>query len=211
MKKLSRDFFDRSTLLVAEELIGKVLLFNGQKGLITETEAYMGFDDPASHAYKGKTPRNQVMFGKPGFSYVYFIYGMYHCLNVVTEKAGFPAAVLIRGLKLLEETVIDSTGVSIADATAASVDPLVHSIADLQSSVDNKTCLHLNGPGKICRHFGITKDHYGIDMIKSQNFYFACIQHKAKVIKTPRIGIKVGTEKLWRFLGVFDDVSVEHS
>src|SRR2546430_489923 len=102
-KRLPRSFFVRPTLQVAEELLGKLLVFNNQRGLITETEAYIGQDDPACHAARGMTPRTQVMFGPPGFSYVYFIYGMYHCFNVVTEPEGFPAAVLIRGIKLLDE------------------------------------------------------------------------------------------------------------
>lgn len=98
--RLSRPFFERPTLQVAKELIGKQLVFQDKKGLITETEAYFGFDDPASHAYRGQTPRNRVMFGPAGFSYIYFIYGMYYCLNVTTQEEGFPAAVLIRGLLL---------------------------------------------------------------------------------------------------------------
>ena len=104
MKRLKRSFFQRPSLLVAQELLGKVLVFEGHKGIITETEAYFGFDDPASHAAKGETPRTQLMFGEAGFAYVYLIYGMYYCLNFVTEKKGFPAAILIRGLKLLDES-----------------------------------------------------------------------------------------------------------
>lgn len=165
MKRLKKDFFNRPTLLVAEELLGKVLVFKQYKGIITETEAYMGFDDPASHAFKGETPRTKIMFGKPGFSYVYLIYGMYHCLNIVTEKAGFPAAVLIRGIQLLD---------------------------------DSDT--HLNGPGKICRYMGITKAQNEIDITMNKEFYVGCVNQKFKFSKTPRIGIKVGTDKLWRFL-----------
>ncbi|EKD64189.1 MAG: 3-methyladenine DNA glycosylase, partial [uncultured bacterium] len=93
--RLSRDFFERNTLDVARELLGKFMVFNGKVGRITEVEAYIGQDDPACHAARGMTPRNRVMFGQGGFSYVYFIYGMYHCLNFVTEREGFPAAVLI--------------------------------------------------------------------------------------------------------------------
>ncbi|MFT3742060.1 MAG: DNA-3-methyladenine glycosylase [Gammaproteobacteria bacterium] len=100
MQKLTRDFFHRHCVEVAQDLLGKILVFGSHQGIITETEAYRGEDDPASHAYRGITPRTRVMFGAPGFSYVYLIYGMYHCLNVVTEAEGQPAAVLIRGLKL---------------------------------------------------------------------------------------------------------------
>lgn len=101
---LNRDFFEKPTLSVAKNLLGKILLFKNFKGIITETEAYIGMNDEACHASVGRTKRTEVMFGKAGFSYVYLIYGMYHCFNIVTEKEGFPAAVLIRGLKLLDNS-----------------------------------------------------------------------------------------------------------
>jgi DNA-3-methyladenine glycosylase len=100
MQKLGCEFFERPTLQVAQELLGKKIFYNGVEAVITETEAYIAEGDPACHAARGKTPRNAIMFGKPGFSYVYFIYGMYHCLNFVTEKEGVAAAVLIRGVKI---------------------------------------------------------------------------------------------------------------
>jgi DNA-3-methyladenine glycosylase len=100
-KALSRNFFNRPTLTVAEELLGKILVYKSVRGVITETEAYSGFTDAASHAYRGRTPRTEIMFGPSGYAYVYLIYGMYYCLNVTTEAENFPAAVLIRGLKLL--------------------------------------------------------------------------------------------------------------
>jgi DNA-3-methyladenine glycosylase len=100
MPTLPRAFFARPTLDVARDLIGKEITFFGHKGIITETEAYIGKDDPACHAARGKTPRNAVMFEQAGLAYVYFIYGMYYCLNFVTEDEGFPAAVLIRGIRL---------------------------------------------------------------------------------------------------------------
>jgi DNA-3-methyladenine glycosylase len=101
--RLSRDFFNRNTIDVAKDLIGKTLVYGIKHGIITETEAYRSIDDAACHASRGKTPRTEVMFGQPGVSYVYFIYGMYHCLNIVTEPEGFAAAVLIRGL-LIDDT-----------------------------------------------------------------------------------------------------------
>src|SRR5262245_6331214 len=104
--KLSRSFYSRSTLDVASDLLGKVLVRRmGRKNLagkIVETEAYVGPHDLACHASKGHTPRTSVMFGPPGYAYVYMIYGFYFCLNVVTEPAGHAAAVLIRGLEPLE-------------------------------------------------------------------------------------------------------------
>lgn len=100
--KLKGDFYNRDTLVVAQELLGKFLCRKYQDKIyqaeITETEAYRGFDDLASHASRGKTPRNAIMFGPPGRAYVYLIYGMYHCLNIVTEAKDYPAAVLIRAL-----------------------------------------------------------------------------------------------------------------
>jgi DNA-3-methyladenine glycosylase len=166
MKKLKRTFFKQSTLDVAKQLIGKILVFQNHKGIITETEAYFGFDDPASHAFRGKTPRTEVMFGEAGFTYVYLIYGMYHCLNFVTEDDGFPAAVLIRGIEL----------------------------------INNKDAPLLNGPGKLCKYLGITKTHNNIDITKENDFYVACVNKQLPFISTPRIGIKEGKDKLWRFI-----------
>jgi len=99
MKILGRNFYERDTVLVAQELLGKVLFFNNTAGKIVETEAYYGKKDPGSHAYRGITERNKIMFGPPGFSYVYFCYGSHFLFNVVTEKYGIPGAVLIRALE----------------------------------------------------------------------------------------------------------------
>lgn len=103
-KILPRKFYARHTLKVAEDLLGRFLVreYRGKiwRGLITEIEAYIGEDDLACHASRGKTPRTEVMYGEPGRAYVYLIYGMYHCLNLVTEGKDYPAAVLIRGLRV---------------------------------------------------------------------------------------------------------------
>ena len=103
MKMLGRKFFERDTILVARELLGKkiVRVYRGKRieGIIMETEAYRGLDDKASHASRGKTERTSIMFDHAGTIYVYLIYGMYHCFNVVTESAGIGAAVLIRAVE----------------------------------------------------------------------------------------------------------------
>ncbi|HUX78330.1 MAG TPA: DNA-3-methyladenine glycosylase [Alphaproteobacteria bacterium] len=164
-ERLSRDFFNRSTLVVAQELLGKIMIYGRFAGVITETEAYIGQDDPACHAARGKTSRNAVMFGPAGYSYVYFIYGMHHCLNFVTEEEGFPAAVLIRGLMLIEPSP-----------------------------------LHLNGPGKLCRHLGITRNHNAIDLTEHDTFYVKGSPFSPAYEATSRIGIRKGQEKQWRFV-----------
>ncbi len=160
--KLPASFFNQHAVEAAKDLIGKSLIFGDFKGIITETEAYRGLDDEASHAFMGPTLRSSIMFGEPGYSYVYIIYGMYHCLNIVTEEQGQPSAVLIRGLTLPQ--------------------------------------LHLDGPGKLCRHLGITREHNGIHLISSESFYLTEGEGPLAYKATPRIGIKKATDKLWRFI-----------
>ncbi|OGW88938.1 MAG: hypothetical protein A3A73_01425 [Omnitrophica bacterium RIFCSPLOWO2_01_FULL_50_24] len=142
---LGRAFYDRKTEVVAFELIGKILAFWSHQvflsGKIVETEAYLGSEDPASHAYRGVTPRNRVMFGCPGMSYVYFTYGAHHCFNIVTETERVPGAVLIRALEPL-------TGIGVMKKRRK------------QNSVNLLT----DGPGKLTEAFGITRAHSGIDL-----------------------------------------------
>lgn len=174
--RLERDFFTRPTLEVAQDLLGKVLVFNHYQVEINETEAYIGQDDPACHAARGLTPRTAPMFKIGGHSYVYLIYGMYYCFNVVTETQDYPAAVLIRGGRLL---------------------PALPSPQDLQPSPQ----MILNGPGKLCRFLNITKAQNNLDLTTEPNFF---IQNGANLRynydTTPRIGIKTGVDKLWRFV-----------
>ncbi len=177
--KLTRDFYSRSVLTVAPDLLGKYLVFHSPQGKfvgeINEVEAYRGIDDPASHAYRGQTLRNAVMFGEGGYAYVYFIYGMYDCLNVVTGAAGVAEAVLIRSVIPIEGEEI--------------------------MRKNRHNAKHLtDGPGKLCQAFGITREQNGIDLVTSDVLY---IEDRGKVItqfqSTPRIGINVAQEKLWRF------------
>ncbi len=103
VQQLHRAFYDRDTIVVARELLGKYLVHTvrsaARVGRIVEVEAYLGPHDRAAHSARGVTERTKVMFGPPGYAYVYFIYGMYHCMNVVTERAGHGAAVLLRALE----------------------------------------------------------------------------------------------------------------
>ena len=165
--KLKREFFNRPTLEVARDLLGKVIVFNDHKGTITETEAYIGEDDPACHAAKGRTKRTEIMYGKAGHAYIYLIYGMYYCLNFVTEKEGFPAAVLIRGA--IEYSNNDAT-------------------------------INLNGPGKLCRQFGISTKYNGIDITKSNDLYLLDSKENFNYITSSRVGISKGIDKQWRFI-----------
>lgn len=100
MANLGYCFYNRCVLEVAKDLLGKLFVFDGRQTIITETEGYRGFDDEASHAYKGITKRCALMFGAPGRVYIYMVYGMHYCINIVTQEAGSPSAVLIRGLML---------------------------------------------------------------------------------------------------------------
>ena len=141
-------------------------------------EAYRGTDDPASHAYKGRTPRNRVMFGKPGVAYVYFTYGNHYCLNIVSEAEGVPAAVLIRALEPI-------AGIEIMKTNRGA-----GRILDLT-----------NGPGKLTKALKIGADLNGYDVVNGKDL-FAASAHERKnfeIVSTPRVGIKVGTDKLWRF------------
>lgn len=99
MRKLPRSFYDRETVTVAKELLGKHLVHAGRVGRIVEVEAYLGPHDLAAHSAKGLTERTKVMFGPPGHAYVYMIYGMYYCMNVVTEREGHASAVLLRAIE----------------------------------------------------------------------------------------------------------------
>ena len=136
--RLSRSFFDRSVHEVAPELIGATFLFNGTGGVIVEVEAYH-HTDPAAHSFNGKTERNAVMFGPPGYSYVYRSYGIHWCVNFVCEAAGSASAILIRALQP------------------------THGIAAMKRrrGLDDERLL-CAGPGRLCQALGITHAHNGL-------------------------------------------------
>lgn len=179
---LPGSFYKRDTSEVARDLLGKALVkYSGGKivgGLIVETEAYYGEDDPASHAYAGKTQRSEIMFGKPGLAYIYLCYGMYYLLNVVTEAKGKPGAVLLRALKPL-------WGIDI--------------MIERRKTQKNLT----DGPGQLTMALGIDKRDNGADIVRGERglyiFNFEKTNNNYKIINTGRIGIKKGREKLLRF------------
>lgn len=160
--KLPESFYARPALTVARELLGTHLVFEeeGRRrvGRIVETEAYIGEHDLACHAAKGLTPRTEVMFGPPGRAYVYLIYGMHHCFNVVTDAAGVGAAVLVRAVEPVEGFGSEA---------------------------------RTNGPGRLCRAFGITLAHNRLNLLDSA-LYLTAGQPvaEAQVARGPRIGVE---------------------
>jgi DNA-3-methyladenine glycosylase len=179
--KLPRSFYERHTLEVAPELLGKYIVYHSPHGKlsarIVEVEAYIGENDPASHAYRGKTPRNAIMFGPPGYAYIYFIYGMYHCLNFVTEPEGKAAAVLLRAAEPDE-------GEEIMQRLAGG----------------KRSGALLGGPGKFCRAFGLTRAQNGLDLTGDRLYVENRSETVAHIRRTKRIGIKAGNDRLWRFV-----------
>ena len=183
-KILSRSFYNRPTLTVARELIGArlVRIFDGVKlvGLITETEAYISQKDLACHAKAGLTPRTAPMFGEPGHAYVYFTYGNHWMLNAVTEREGFPAAVLIRAIQPIEGAEI---------------------------MLERRQGRNTFGPGKLTQALGITKSENQADLTETTSGLWieAGVQvPNSRVTKGPRVGLNSTLEpwlsKPWRFL-----------
>lgn len=178
MRRLRRAFFVRDAVAVARELLGKVLIVGECSGRIVETEAYRQ-DDPASHSYRGMTPRNSTMFDKPGLLYVYFTYGMHHCPNVVTGPVGEGSAVLIRAVEPL-------TGIEDMRARR----PAARRAVDIS-----------NGPGKVCEAFGLDRASNGIDLTTSTTVLIADdgLPPPAQPGVSARVGIRVGRDLHWRF------------
>jgi len=181
--RLPRAFYARPTLEVAQDLLGKVLVHRTgagmTSGVIVEVEAYVGESDPACHAAPGPTKRNAPLYGSPGHAYVYLNYGVHYLVNVVTEPAGCPAAVLIRALEPVE-------GVELMAIRRA---------PDGRAIERRDLC---RGPGNLTRALGITLAQNRLDLTSSQ----LCIENRGfrrgRVSWGPRIGIRVGVDRRWR-------------
>ena len=193
MKKLSRDFYNRDTLEVAKDLLGKYLIHHiKDKRLVSkivETEAYIGAIDKACHAYNNRvTDRTKILYEAPGIAYVYLIYGMYYCFNVVTEEKGKAAAVLVRAVEPVEgiEEMIKNRYKKKLD------------------EISKKQFINLaNGPGKLCMAMGINKENNGIDLCKDQ-LYIADREEGMdfSIVTTTRINIDYAEEAIsfpWRY------------
>jgi DNA-3-methyladenine glycosylase len=173
-KPLKRAFFGRSVHEVAPDLIGVTLLVDGVGGVIVEVEAYHQ-TDPAAHSFNGPTPRNQVMFGSPGFVYVYRSYGIHWCVNFVCEKAGSASAVLIRALQP------------------------THGIATMRRRrglVEER--LLCSGPGKLTEALAITHHHNGL-ALDAPPFALHARTGKAEIVTGVRIGLTKGVDLPWRY------------
>lgn len=185
--KLDRQFYLRSGLIVARELIGKKLICKSEEGItggiIIETEAYMGVSDAASHSYRNRrTKRTEAMFNEGGHAYIYLIYGMYFCMNVVANIKDVPEAVLIRALQ-------PTDGI------------------DLMKKRRNRQSMKelCNGPGKLTKALGINKRHYNIDLC-SDEMYIENTDLMPEIMTTERINIDYAGEAAkypWRFIAKF--------
>ena len=172
---LKRDFFARSVHQVAPDLIGATLLVDNVGGRIVEVEAY-DQQDPASHGYRGRTPRNAAMFGPPGHAYVYRSYGVHWCLNLVCGGEGVPEAALIRALEPTAGVDIQQSRRGLEDVRAL-----------------------CSGPGKLCQALGITRDHDGL-ALDVPPFRLEERVSAPEIATGPRIGLTRATDLSWRYM-----------
>jgi DNA-3-methyladenine glycosylase len=180
--RLGRAFYARDPVTLARDLLGRTLFYQSPEGLlagrIVETEAYTGATDAASHAYRGETARNAVMFGPAGYAYIYFAYGMHYCLNVVAERKGIAGAVLLRSLEPLQ-------GLSIMRG---------HGVR----GGEQRLC---SGPGKIGRAFGLTLGNNGLDLTRGPLGIAAGRPVDDDLVSVGRrIGISRAADLLYRFV-----------
>jgi len=175
---LPREFYARDTVTVARTLLGKLLVHGRVAGRIVEVEAYLGRDDLAAHSARGMTPRTRVIFGHPGHAYVYFIYGMYECLNIVAEPEGSAGCVLVRALEPVRG--IDEMRLR---------RPGVKHVKDLA-----------NGPGKLTLAMAIDRTHYGVDMTRGRLTVRDWHSPEGiEIVTGPRIGIRQSADLPLRF------------
>ena len=192
MKKLNRDFYNRDSIIVAKELLGKILIHevDGQKIMakIVETEAYMGLEDKAAHSYNGKrTPRTEIMYGDAGFAYVFSIYGVHSCFNVITREKDVPQAVLFRAVEPVGE-----------------LDLMAHARFEkpYNELTKSQVAMLTNGPGKLCRALSIDRSDNGIDICGEDIYIVNSTDSDFTVKSTTRIGIDYAEEAKdfpWRF------------
>jgi len=173
-KRLTKSFFNRSVLEVAPDLIGATLLVNGVGGRLVEVEAYRQ-TEPAAHSFRGPTERNAVMFGPPGFAYVYRSYGIHWCLNFVCEPKGTASAVLIRAIEPTAGLAAMRRRRGVADER-----------------------LLCSGPGRLCEALGITKAQYGL-ALDAPPFELFARQTDVEIVAGPRIGITKAIQLPWRY------------
>ncbi len=199
-KKLPRAFYLRPTLTIAKDLLGRCLVrrlgSSTLVGKIIEVEAYMGEKDPASHAFRRKTLRNEVMFREGGYLYVYFTYGMHYCCNIVTEEEGKARAVLLRalepiqGIEIMRENRRRGKG-----SRAGEILPP----GKLTKKEPDTTLT--NGPAKLCEAFGIAREENGTDLLGNTIYLTEGepVASPRSIVATTRIGIKEALDRRWRF------------
>jgi DNA-3-methyladenine glycosylase len=175
-ERLGRSFYARDALIVAPDLLGAELHVGPVSGVITEVEAYLR-DDPASHSYRGPTPRNKSMFTAPGTLYVYVSYGIHFCANVVTGDPADGQAVLLRAVEIVD-------GAEVVAARRA----------------DRPRREWTNGPGKLCQAMAIDQTFDGLDLVTDQRMRITEGHRVAESLNTTRIGISVAVDQPWRWL-----------
>ena len=187
---MPRAFYARPTIEVAPDLLGRILVHRSPagetSGLIVEVEAYIGEDDPACHAAPGPTARNRPLYGPPGYAYVYLNYGIHALVNVVTEPAGSPAAILIRALEPLD-------GLRLMRARRRRAGKGVRGLPP--DAPDAALC---RGPGNLTRAMGIALSDNGSDLTGDRLFIADGGRTTARIVWSPRIGIRVGMDRQWR-------------
>lgn len=210
MPRLPREFFARDGLVVAKELLGKILVHKTSagivRGIITEVESYMGVEDKGSHTYGGRrTERTEPMFHKGGTSYVYFTYGMYYCMNITTGWENVPQAVLLRGVIPADPESEERMLKLRLDAVRKKLEKKQADTDTVLKRREKAIRKHLaDGPGKLCIAMEVTKADNDVDMMESSTFYVTeGIEIKPEDIKAgKRIGIDYAEEAadyLWRF------------